>query len=143
VIVIGNAPVRLEIDVAAATVTAGEDIRYQFRYQNTSDEAITQLVLRLQIPAHTTFNSTESNPNWLCSANSPTAQCRLAVGDLAGGATGLVDFVVTSESGLVHSKTVAVTVIVEDNQWVLTTASATVTLIGERGFVQYLPFVPK
>lgn len=143
VVVIGNASVRLDIDAPAAAVIAGEHIRYQFRYKNTSAETISQLGLRLLLPEHTTFNAIESAPNWLCSANGPPAECTLAVGDLVSGATGLIDFVLMSEAGLAHSQTVTLTVKVEGNQRVITTANAMVTLIGERGFVQYLPFVQR
>lgn len=140
---VGNAPVRLDIDAPVTAVTAGEKIRYQFRYMNISDETIVQLGLQLLIPEYTTFNAVDSSPNWLCSANSPQAECSLTVGDLGSGATGLIDFVVTSESGVAHFKTVKLAVTVKGNQQVITTADATVTLIGARGFVQYLPFVQR
>lgn len=142
-VVVGNASVNMAIDVASTTVMAGEDIRYQFRYMNNSDQMIPQLALRLRLPAYTAFNGAASSPGWLCAANSAEAECRLAAGDLAIGATGVADFVVTSESGLAHSQAVTLIITVEDNQRVITTANATVTLIGGQGFVQYLPFVQK
>lgn len=141
--VIGSAPIKLDIDLASTTVLAGEDIRYQFRYQNSSDQARSQLRLRSRVPAHTAFNQAESGSGWLCDATTPGAECRLTIGDLASGASGAAQFVVTSETGLVHSQAVSLTVLVEDDQRVITTASASVTLTGERGFVQYLPFIQK
>lgn len=93
------------------------------------------------MPAHTAFNQAESGAGWLCDATTPGAECRLTIGDLASGASGTAQFVVTSETGLVHSQAVLLTVLVEDDQRVITTASTSVTLTGERGFVQYLPFI--
>lgn len=142
-VIIGNAPVRIDIDVASPTVMAGENIHYQFLYTNTSDQVIPQLTLQLFMPAHTMFQGAQSSPGWLCDANNPVAECRLVAGDLGIGATGAADFVVTSAAGLAYSQAVTLTVSVADNQRVITTANATVTLIGERGFLQYLPFVQR
>jgi hypothetical protein len=143
VAIIGNAPIKLDIDLASTTVLAGEDVRYQFRYQNSSDQTLAQLRLRSRVPAHTAFHQAESGSGWHCDATTPGAECRLTIGNLASGASGAAQFVVTSETGLVHSQAVILTVLVEDDQRVITTASASVTLTGERGFVQYLPFIQK
>jgi hypothetical protein len=143
VAIIGNASIKLDIDLASTTVLAGEDVRYQFRYQNSSDQTRSQLRLRARVPAHTAFNQAESGSGWLCDATTPGAECRLTIGDLASGASGAAQFVVTSKTGLVHSQAVILTVLVEDDQRVITTASASVTLTGERGFVQYLPLIQK
>lgn len=137
----GNAPVSIDISLGSATVRAGEAIRYRFRYINSSTQVVTALTLRVQVPTYTQFNPDESSAGWSCSTETMNAACYLPVGDLPVGTTGAADFVVTSEAGLAHSKVVTLTVIVEGNQRVLTNVGATVTVIGERGFGQYLPFV--
>lgn len=133
----------MAIDVASDIVTAGEAIRYQFRYANSSEQVVTKLTLRARIPADTKVNQAESHAGWSCSALTAAGECSFAAGDLAVGATGAVDFVLTSEENLVGARDVTLAVTVEGDQRVITTTTATVTLIGQPAFFQYLPAVQR
>lgn len=139
--VVGNAPVALDIALPSAQVTAGDAIRYRFRYNNVSNQAVTNLILRLQVPHHTTFDAQESSAAWQCTAATPQANCHFTAGDLPVGSTGSVDFVLISEAGLTHPYVAPLSVVVEGDQQIITTAYIEVTIHNQRVFFQYLPAI--
>ncbi|MGK2947075.1 MAG: VWA domain-containing protein [Acidimicrobiales bacterium] len=79
-------------DDAGVTVAPGGTISYTIDYANEGDEGATGVVLSETVPADTTFVGPAA---WSCELGDPAGTvCTLAVGDLAGGASGSTTFVV-------------------------------------------------
>lgn len=79
-------------DDGGVSTTPGGTVTYDIDYANEGDEPATGVVLTETVPAHTTFAGPAA---WSCSVGDPAGTvCTIAVGDLAAGATGSVDFAV-------------------------------------------------
>src|SRR5690606_17054807 len=74
------------------SVGPGDTISYAIEYQNTGDQNASGVVLTETVPEHTTYTGS----GWTCTPNADAGSvCTLAVGELAGGASGSATFVVT------------------------------------------------
>ncbi|GAB3269792.1 isopeptide-forming domain-containing fimbrial protein [Parahaliea aestuarii] len=75
-------------------VLPGETITYLITYGNAGDQDASGVVVTETVPLYTVFNAAASSPGWSCSGIAPGSTCSFSVGDLAGAATGTVNFAV-------------------------------------------------
>ncbi len=74
------------------SVAPGDAITYVINYANTGDQNATGVVLTETVPAHTTY----TGAGWTCVPDaSAGSSCTIAIGALAAGGNGTVNFVVT------------------------------------------------
>lgn len=74
----------------------GETITYTLAYGNAGNQDATGVVITETVPAHTFLASGASSQGWLCAPDQLAGStCTLAMGDLAVGDQGTVDFAVT------------------------------------------------
>ena len=92
-------PVDLQPDLAltksdgGGTVAPGGTVAYTLGYTNLSTFGATGVVLTETVPVNTTFNAGASTAGWVCAPNgNPGSTCTLAVGTVAGGASGSATF---------------------------------------------------
>ena len=95
-------PVDLQPDLAltksdgGGTVAPGGTVAYTLGYTNLSTFGAAGVVLTETVPVNTTFNAGASTAGWTCTPNgNPGSTCTLAVGTVAGGASGTATFAVT------------------------------------------------
>ena len=89
--------VRLSLTKEAdkASIRPGQPLVYTLEYVNNSLLAIDNVVLTEEVPAHTTFIGPTGPSGWSCSPNAPAGTtCTYAVGTVARGNRGTVDFLV-------------------------------------------------
>jgi uncharacterized repeat protein (TIGR01451 family) len=97
----------LDSDLAGSTVALsvndqgfrpklGQPITYTLRYSNTGILDAAGIILATTVPTGTTANLAAGTPGWSCAAipAGEGTSCEFAVGDLAAGASGSVQFVV-------------------------------------------------
>ncbi|MCB9147353.1 MAG: DUF11 domain-containing protein [Caldilineaceae bacterium] len=77
------------------TVQPGDLITYTFLYTNTGPGDAYGVVIREQVPEHTTFDPAHSSPGWQCEDNQTAAgtNCTYEIGFLPSGASGGEDIV--------------------------------------------------
>ena len=84
-------------DDGGATTTPGGTVVYSLNYSNSGSQGATGVVITETLPANTTFNAASSTPGWV--ETSPgSGVYQFAVGSLASGAAGSVNFAVTVDS---------------------------------------------
>lgn len=71
-----------------ATVAPGGVVRYHLNFTNVGAQGATNVVITKDIPNFTTFHAALSSNGWVCTAE----RCTYAVGMLASGAGGSIDF---------------------------------------------------
>lgn len=101
-------------------------------------------MLRLTIPANTTFNSGASTPGWSCSGSTPGSVCEFLLGDVEGGEEGTVIFVVTLDPTVTASSGPIVLTVqaVDQNGTILTETKVEVTVVtGVQQFPYFLPLI--
>lgn len=59
---------------------------------NQGDRDAADVLLIERVPQHTTFEPTAADSGWSCTSPAPGSECRLALGDLPGGASRTVRF---------------------------------------------------
>ena len=75
------------------SVSPGGTPSFTMTYANTGNEDAANVIISDIVPAQTTFVPEESSAGWDCGGSfTPGSTCQFAVGDLAGGASGLVVF---------------------------------------------------
>ncbi|MEZ4727404.1 MAG: hypothetical protein R3E79_09750 [Caldilineaceae bacterium] len=134
----------LNISIAPVNPAPGEDIIYTLEYTNTSQVTIPNLVLRLTIRDHTTFNSDASTPGWSCSGTTPGSVCEFLLGDVEGGEEGTVIFVVTLDPNVTAASGPIVLTIqaVDQNGMILAETEVEVIIVtGEQQFPYFLPLI--
>jgi uncharacterized repeat protein (TIGR01451 family) len=78
-----------------ATTTPGGLVVYSLNYTNTGNIGLNNVTLIETVPANSTFNAGASTGAWSCADGSPAgASCTIALGTLAGGASGSALFAV-------------------------------------------------
>lgn len=83
------------------TATAGQTVIYDLAYANVGDQAAMQVVLTETVPTHSTFDATESDPNWLCPNGGGAGQrCTLTLGTVGGGEQATISFAVNVDNAL-------------------------------------------
>ena len=83
-------------DDGGISTTTGASFAYGLDYANVGNEDATGVTISETVPADTTFDAAGSTPGWSCADNSPAGTvCSFAVGALAVGGTGSVDFGLT------------------------------------------------
>jgi fimbrial isopeptide formation D2 family protein/uncharacterized repeat protein (TIGR01451 family) len=83
------------------STTPGGTVVYALAYQNIGNQAATGVVISDTVPANTVFNPAASTVGWVCVPdNNPGSNCGLAIGTVAGGGTGSVNFAVTVDDPL-------------------------------------------
>ena len=95
-------PVDLHPDLAlaksdgGASVAPGGTVSYTLAYTNLSAFAAPGVVLSETVPANATFNAGASTAGWVCAPNNNAGStCTLAIGTVAGSASGTATFAVT------------------------------------------------
>jgi len=79
-----------------ASVVPGGTVAYTLSYSNSSTSAATGVVITETVPANTTFNAGASTAGWACVPdNNAGSTCTLAIGSVAGGASGSATYAVT------------------------------------------------
>jgi uncharacterized repeat protein (TIGR01451 family) len=79
-----------------ASVAPGGTVAYLLAWSNEGNQAATGVALSETVPANTTFAPGASTAGWVCVPdNGAGSLCTLAVGALAGGASGSATFAVT------------------------------------------------
>ncbi len=76
------------------TVDLGDEVTYVITYANTGAKDATGVVITETVPVGSTFVAGSSDPGWVCADVAAGSECAVAVGDLAAGASGTVDFTV-------------------------------------------------
>ncbi len=77
----------------------GQVLVYEIRYRNVGSQNATGVELIETVPVHTRYNLAGSSPGWSCADNAAAGStCLLAIGPLAAGAEGVVQFAVRIES---------------------------------------------
>ena len=96
----------LSKDDGGATTTPGGTVVWTLAFENVGNRGATGVVLTDMVPANTTFAPGSSSPGWTCipDASSGSA-CSLAIGALAGGATGSATFAVTVDDPIASGVT--------------------------------------
>ncbi|MDZ7789009.1 MAG: hypothetical protein U5L08_00655 [Xanthomonadales bacterium] len=96
----------LSKDDGGATTTPGGTVTWTLSFQNVGNQDATGVILTDIVPANATFEPGASSPGWSCipDASSGSA-CSLAVGSLAGGASGNATFAVTVDDPLASGVT--------------------------------------
>ena len=96
----------LSKDDGGATTTPGGTVAWTLSFQNVGNQDATGVILTDIVPANATFEPGASSPGWSCipDASSGSA-CSLAVGSLAGGASGNATFAVTVDDPLASGVT--------------------------------------
>lgn len=88
--------VAIDKDDGGISTKPGNTLIYKLTYSNTGTIEATGVVVSEQVPVNTTFNPTSSSVGWLCAPdNSAGSTCTLAVGTVAAGQRGSVNFAVT------------------------------------------------
>ncbi|MFN8486997.1 MAG: DUF11 domain-containing protein [Caldilineaceae bacterium] len=77
-------------DDGGLTPKPSDTLVYTLTYANHGNQAATGVVVNETTPANTTFVANASSPGWNCVAN----LCTYAIGNLAAGASGLLQFAV-------------------------------------------------
>lgn len=78
-------------DDGGASAVPGDDVVYTITYRNAGDQNATAVLIREQLPTHTTINASASTSGWACAG----AICTFDVGELvADGAENELIFVV-------------------------------------------------
>jgi uncharacterized repeat protein (TIGR01451 family) len=95
-------PIDLRPDLAitksdgGASVSPGGTVAYALGYSNLSSFGAPGVAVAETVPANTTFNAGASTAGWACAPdNSAGSSCTIAIGTVAGGASGSVTFAVT------------------------------------------------
>ena len=84
-----------------ASTTPGGTVVYMLSYANTGNIGLTNLLLTETVPANTSFNAGSSSGSWSCANGAPSGTtCTLAIGNLAAGASGSVNFAVTVDAAV-------------------------------------------
>ncbi len=82
-------------DDGGITATAGSTITYSINYANSGDQNSSGVQLFETVPDNTIFNSGANPDPWVCvPGNMAGSLCTLTIGDLDGGQSGSVSFVV-------------------------------------------------
>ncbi|MCB0045861.1 MAG: DUF11 domain-containing protein [Caldilineaceae bacterium] len=83
------------------SVRPGETIGYTVRYANDGSGKAEGVVLKVTVPAYTTFDQAGSSAGWSCSDNAPAGTtCTMAIGLVNAGNTGNRIFAVTLNSSV-------------------------------------------
>lgn len=121
----------------AALVQRGAIVTYTLTYRNQGNTVANDVVITETVSAHTRFVAQKSSPGWSCNNGAPAdAKCRLALGDLQPGQSGVVIFAIQIDAdAAAGTQIVNVAVIGGNNQQVEgvsenNTGQSTVTLVG-------------
>ncbi|MEZ4865178.1 MAG: hypothetical protein R3C14_27930 [Caldilineaceae bacterium] len=135
----------LEFSVRPLNPHPGDDISYTLHYRNNGSATMSHIVLRLTVPEHTTFNTGASSAGWSCTGTAPGSLCTYNLGDIAPGADGAVEFVVTLDSILTDKDIqliLSVQVLGADGIYLLSQDLETTVNMEQNQFL-YLPFLAK
>lgn len=86
-----NPDLVLQLSDGQVIVEPGESVVYRLNYLNQGNQAADGVLLTATVPANSTFHAAASSNGWQCNG----ATCRFAVGALASGGSGAVNFAVT------------------------------------------------
>ncbi len=79
----------------------GKTLVYAMTYANQGNQAASGVEISIRVPAHTTFNAAAGSQRWSCADGSgPGVECTLAVGTLAAGDEGSVNFAMTVDGSM-------------------------------------------
>jgi len=93
-------------DDGGATTVPGGTVAWTLAYDNVGNQDATGVVLTDIVPADANFAPGASTPGWNCIPDgSPGSACSLAIGALAGGASGTATFAVTVDDPLASGVT--------------------------------------
>lgn len=81
-------------------VMPGDTLIYEVTYGNTGNQDATGVLLTEVVPDNTTFQPGLSSAEWNCSSFAAGGTCTIGPGELAGGASGTVQFAVTIDPGV-------------------------------------------
>ena len=88
-------------DDGGASAQPGDRIRYELRYRNAGTQGATGVLLRESVPPQTTFEAAASTAGWSCLPGPQAGSvCRLELGTLEPGETGVARFAVRLEGSL-------------------------------------------
>ncbi|MCB9436685.1 MAG: DUF11 domain-containing protein [Anaerolineales bacterium] len=88
-------------DDGGVTTTPGGVVVYTLDYANVGNQDATGVVISDTVPVNATFNLANSTAGWSCADGAPAGTvCTFAVGNLASGANGSVDFAVNVDNPL-------------------------------------------
>jgi uncharacterized repeat protein (TIGR01451 family) len=83
------------------SITPGGTVTYALAYANQGNQDATGVVITESVPLNTSFDPGASTPGWACAPTIGAGSvCTLAIGGLAGGATGNATFAVTVSNPL-------------------------------------------
>ncbi len=92
----------LDLTIAGgATATPGSVVVYELDYSNSGDVALADVNLTAEVPTASTFESAESSSGWDCAVDGTAGDtCTLGLGNLTGGALGVVWFAVALDGDI-------------------------------------------
>ena len=91
----GGPDLQLRKTDGGASAQPGDTVVYQLDYSNTGNRNAAGVVITETVPANSTFVAAGSTPGWSCAHGSPAGTvCTFALGSLAVGASGSVQFAV-------------------------------------------------
>lgn len=134
----------LKISVNPTNPSPGDSIIYALNYANTGQVALKNMVLRLTIPAHMTFDPSKSTPGWNCNGAKAGSICEYNLGDVLPGQTGKVLFAVTLDQDITSATgPIVLGVQAQDaNRLINITTTTEVTIvIGQQSLRTFLPLI--
>jgi uncharacterized repeat protein (TIGR01451 family) len=140
----GQPSFTLDISIDPANPQPGEDIIYTLDYANNGQVTLNNLVLRLTIPAQTTFNRDDSTEGWICNGNGPGSICEFNLGNVEAGEAGTVLFVVTLDANAAAlTEPIRLTVQAYDADGTIEVeVHRDITIVtGQQGFHTFLPLI--
>ncbi|MCX7545781.1 isopeptide-forming domain-containing fimbrial protein [Marinicella gelatinilytica] len=97
-------------DDGVVLANPGDTLIYAIAYENVGNQEATGVVITETVPVHTTFNAGSSTGGWSCGGVTAGSVCTYAVGSVAGGSSGLVNFAVNVDNPLAAGATSVVNV---------------------------------
>lgn len=96
----------LTVSDGGASAAPASVVTYALGYANAGNRGASGVVLTDKVPPNTAFNAAASTAGWVCTPNNNAgATCTLALGVLAGGASGTANYAVTVNAPLSPSVT--------------------------------------
>lgn len=93
-------------DDGVVLASPGASLVYALSYANVGNQNATGVVITDTVPIHTTFDAGNSTAGWSCINGAPAGSvCSLAIGAVAGGGSGAVNFAVNVDNPLAPGAT--------------------------------------
>lgn len=136
----------LNIAVDPVAPNPGDTIIYTLNYRNAGQITLKNLILRLTIPAYSTFDSTQSSQGWLCNGTTAGSVCEYKLGNVQPGQAGTVLFAVTLDQSIVNAtNTIVLGVQAQDTDRLINVnATIEVTIVsGQQSSQSFLPLIDR